>query len=129
MDIDLTPLVQALAAFALAATAAVVPIWHRCSAATCTFNSPRPWLRQSSPRRPPGAGGVWLHCRKFSQLLRPDYPQCRTRQGRAARHRLDPRGTGRLGVTPQHVRNMVEARFGGLLAADPNVSIGSPPAA
>ena len=29
-----------------------------------------------------------------------------------------------LGVTPEHVRNMVEARFGGLLAADPTVSIG-----
>ena len=34
-----------------------------------------------------------------------------------------------LGVTPEHVRSMVEARFGGLLAADPTVSIGAPPAA
>ncbi len=32
-----------------------------------------------------------------------------------------------LGVTPEHVRTMVEARFGGLLAADPNVSIGGSP--
>jgi hypothetical protein len=30
-----------------------------------------------------------------------------------------------LGITPEHVRNMVEARFGGLLAADTAVSIGT----
>jgi hypothetical protein len=40
-----------------------------------------------------------------------------------------PEALTALGVTPQQVRNMVEARFGGLLAADPNVSIGNPPAA
>ena len=40
-----------------------------------------------------------------------------------------PEALTALGVTPQHVRNMVEARFGGLLAADPNVSIGNSPAA
>ena len=38
-----------------------------------------------------------------------------------------PEAMTALGVTPEHVRNMVEARFGGLLAADPNVSIGKPP--
>ena len=32
-----------------------------------------------------------------------------------------------LGITPEHVRNMVEARFGGLLAADPSVSINAHP--
>ena len=31
-----------------------------------------------------------------------------------------PEALAALGVTPEHVRNMVEARFGGLLAADPN---------
>ena len=40
-----------------------------------------------------------------------------------------PEALTALGITPEHVRNMVEARFGGLLAADPNVSIGNPPTA
>jgi hypothetical protein len=40
-----------------------------------------------------------------------------------------PEALTALGVTPEHVRNMVEARFGGLLAADPNVSIGDRPTA
>ena len=31
-----------------------------------------------------------------------------------------------LGITEDHVRKMVEARFGGLLAADPSVSITEP---
>ena len=34
-----------------------------------------------------------------------------------------PEALAALGVTPEHVRNMVEARFGGLLATDPSVSI------
>jgi hypothetical protein len=38
-----------------------------------------------------------------------------------------PEALTALDVTPQHVRSMVEARLGGLLAADPNVSIGSSP--
>ncbi len=36
-----------------------------------------------------------------------------------------PEALTAIGITPEHVRNMVEARFGGLLAADPNVSIGA----
>ena len=40
-----------------------------------------------------------------------------------------PEALTALGVTPQHVRDMVEARIGGLLAADPNVSIGNSPTA
>jgi hypothetical protein len=31
-----------------------------------------------------------------------------------------------LGITPDHIKQMVEARFGGLLAADPGVSIAAP---
>ena len=34
-----------------------------------------------------------------------------------------------LGVTPEHIARMVEARFGGLLAIDPTVSIGARPSA
>jgi hypothetical protein len=33
-----------------------------------------------------------------------------------------------LGITPDHVQQMVEARFGGLLAADPAVAIAAPQA-
>ena len=40
-----------------------------------------------------------------------------------------PEALTALGVTPEHVRSMVEARFGGLLAADPTVSIGASPTA
>jgi hypothetical protein len=37
-----------------------------------------------------------------------------------------PEAMSALGVTPDHVRQMVEARFGGLLAADPSVTIAPP---
>ena len=40
-----------------------------------------------------------------------------------------PEALTALGVTPEHVRNMVEARFGGLPAADPKVSIDNSPTA
>ena len=35
MNIDLTPLVQALAALALAAMTAATPTWRRCCAVIC----------------------------------------------------------------------------------------------
>ena len=35
-----------------------------------------------------------------------------------------PEALAALGVSEDHVRRMVEARFGGLLAADPGISIG-----
>jgi hypothetical protein len=37
-----------------------------------------------------------------------------------------PDALAALGITPDHVGQMVEARFGGLLATDPNVSIATP---
>jgi hypothetical protein len=37
-----------------------------------------------------------------------------------------PEALAALGITEDHVRRMVEARFGGLLAADPSVSIAEP---
>jgi hypothetical protein len=37
-----------------------------------------------------------------------------------------PEAMSALGVTPDHVRQMVEARFGVLLAADPSVTIAPP---
>jgi len=37
-----------------------------------------------------------------------------------------PEAMTALGVTPDHVRQMVEARFGGLLATDPTVTIAPP---
>ena len=36
-----------------------------------------------------------------------------------------PEAMATLGVTPDHVRQMIEARFGGLLATDPTVTIGT----
>jgi hypothetical protein len=36
-----------------------------------------------------------------------------------------PEAMATLGVTPDHVRQMIEARFGGLLATDPTVTIGA----
>jgi hypothetical protein len=38
-----------------------------------------------------------------------------------------PEAIAALGLTPEHVQRMVEARFGGLLASDPTVSIEGPP--
>lgn len=51
--------------------------------------------------------------------------------GRGMQHVIAsvPEALTALGVTPEHVRNMVEARFGGLPAADPKVSIDNSPTA
>jgi hypothetical protein len=38
-----------------------------------------------------------------------------------------PDALAALGITPDHVRQMVDARFGGLLAADPSVTVAPPP--
>jgi len=40
-----------------------------------------------------------------------------------------PEALTALGITTERIRKMVEARFGGLLAADPAVSVSAPPTA
>ena len=127
MDIDLTPLVQALAALALAAIAAATPylapllgryLHIRLTATQAAAIQRRP----TSARRPPTA---------TSPQTPPAIATCPSatpRSPRASSMSIAsvPEALAALGVTPEHVRDMVEARFGGLLAADPTVSIGEP---
>jgi hypothetical protein len=130
MDIDLTPLVQALAALALAATAAVVPYLAPLLRRYLHIRLSATLAASVQPAAAAGAQAAYGYIVANSA----NYCDLTIRNAALAKgvqHVIasTPEALTALGVTPQHVRNMVEARFGGLLAADPNVSIGSPPAA
>jgi hypothetical protein len=128
MDIDLIPLVQALAALALAGN-------DRGCTVPGTDAAPLPAHRLPRPRRVSSIGAPG------GARRRPSHRRERAKDGevtsrnaalaKGVQHVIasTPEALTALGVTPQHVRDMVEARFGGLLAADPNVSIGNSPAA
>ena len=127
MHIDLTPLVQALAALALAAITAAAPY-------LATLLSRYLHLRLSATQ----AAAVQTAADAGAQAAYgyiagsgASYRDVTIRQAAIAKgvqHVVasTPQALAALGITPEHVRAMVEARFGGLLAADPAVSIGKP---
>jgi hypothetical protein len=130
MIIDLTPLVQALAALALAALSAAtpyfVPLLRR-------YLHLRLTAAQASAIRAAadiGAQAAYGYLATNAASYR-DITIRNEALAKGVQHVLasTPDALAALRITPDHVRQMVEARFGGLLAADPSVSIAPPAAA
>jgi hypothetical protein len=124
MNIDLTPLLQALAALALAAVTAASPYLLLL-------------LQRNLHVRLTGSQAAAVQCAAeagakaaygFIAENAASYRDVGIRDraiAKGAQHVVAsaPEALTALGITPEHVRAMVEARFGGLLAGDPNVSI------
>ena len=130
MDIDLTPLVQALAALALAAMIAAVPYLAPLLRRYLHIRLTATQAASVQAAATAGAQAAYGYIVANSANYR-DVTIRNAALAKGVQHVIasTPEALTALGVTPQHVRDMVEARFGGLLAADPNVSIGNSPAA
>ena len=127
MNIDLSPLVQALAALALAAMTAatpyLAPLLRRYLHLQLTAT------QSAAVQAAADAGAQAAY--GYIAASTASYHDVTIRNAAIAtgvQHVIAsaPEAMNALGVTPEHVRDMVEARFGGLLAADPTISIGKP---
>jgi hypothetical protein len=130
MEIDLTPLVQALAALALTAMTAAIPYLVPLLRRYLHLRLSATLAAAVQTAADAGAQAAYGYIAANAA----SYRNVTIRNAAIAKgveHVVAsaPESMAALGVTPDHVRNMVEARFGGLLAADPNVSIAVPPTA
>ena len=130
MGIDLTPLVQALTALALATvsttTPYLVPLLRRYLHIRLTATQAAAIQSAADAGAQAAYGYIASNAADYRNVTIRDAAIEKGVQHVVA---STPEAMAALGVTPEHVRNMVEARFGGLLAADPTVSIGGSPAA
>lgn len=130
MDIDLTPLVQALAALALAAMTAatpyLVPLLRRYLHIQLTASQATAIQSAADAGAQAAYGYLAANAASYRDVAIRNAAIVKGVQHVVA---SAPEALTALGVTPEHVRSMVEARFGGLLAADPTVSIGDRPTA
>ncbi|MGC1411849.1 MAG: hypothetical protein WA864_23220 [Acetobacteraceae bacterium] len=130
MSIDLTPLVQALAALALAAmsgaTPYLTPLLRRYLHIRLTATQAAAIQTAADAGAQAAYGYIAAHAASYRDVAIRDAAIAKGVQHVVA---STPEALTAIGVTPEHVRNMVEARFGGLLATDPNVSIGASPVA
>jgi hypothetical protein len=128
MGIDLTPLVQALAALALAAITAatpyLAPLLGRYLHIRLTATQAAAIQSAADAGAQAAYGYIATNAANYRNVTIRDAAIAKGVQHVVA---STPEALTALGVTPEHVRNMVEARFGGLLAADPTVSIGGSP--
>lgn len=128
MDIDLTPLVQALAALALVAvttaTPFLVPLLRRFLNIRLTAAQAAAIQTAADAGAKAAYGYIVASASSYRNLPIRDAAIAKGVQHVVA---STPEALTALGVTPEHVRDMVEARFGGLLAADPTVTIGKSP--
>ncbi|HLJ04774.1 MAG TPA: hypothetical protein VKT26_00785 [Acetobacteraceae bacterium] len=127
MALDLTPLVQALAALAFAAltgaTPYLAPTLRRYLHVRLTATQAA--TIQSAAQA--GAQAAYGYILQNASNFR-DVTIRNAALATGVQHVIAsaPEAITALGVTPDHVRHMVEARFGGLLAADPTVTIAPP---
>jgi hypothetical protein len=125
--IDLTPLVQALAALALAAlsgaTPYLAPMLRRYL--HVQINATQATAIQSAADA--GAQAAYGYIVANASNYR-DVTIRNAALATGVQHVIAsvPQAMTALNVTPDHVRQMVEARFGGLLATDPTVTIAPP---
>ncbi len=126
--IDLTPLVQALAALALAAITAITPylslLLRRYLHVRLTAAEAAVVQSAADAGAKAAYGYIAEHAASFRDVAVRETAIAKGMQHVAA---SAPEALTDLGITPEHVRRMVEARFGGLLASDPSVSIGAHP--
>ena len=124
MTIDLTPLVQMLAALALAALSAAIPyltpLLYRYLHIRLTATQAAAIQNAANVGAQAAYGYIATNAASYL-----DVPVRNAAVAKGVQHVLasTPDALAALGVTPDHVRQMVDARLGGLLAADPNVSI------
>jgi hypothetical protein len=130
MGIDLTPLVQALAALALAATSAATPYLAPLLRDYLHIRLTTTQAAAIQTAADAGAQAAYGYIAKNAGSYR-DVAIRDAAIARGVQHVVSstPEALTALGVTPEHVHSMVEARFGGLLAADPTVSIAASPTA
>ena len=130
MIIDLTPLVQVLAALALAALSAatpyLAPLLRQYLHVRLTATQAAAIQSAADVGAQAAYGYIATNAASYHDVTIRD-----TALAKGVQHVLasTPDALAALGITPDHVARMVEARFGGLLAADPNVSIAAPPTA
>jgi hypothetical protein len=127
MIIDLTPLVQALAALALTAlvstTPYLVPLLRRF------LHIQLDAIQASAIQSAADAGAQAAYGYIATNAASYRNPTIRSAAlAWGVQHVIAsvPQALTALGITDDHVRRMVEARFGGLLAADPGVTIADP---
>jgi hypothetical protein len=130
MTIDLTPLVQVLAALALAALSAAIPYLTPLLRRYLNIQLTATQAAAIQNAANAGAQAAYGYIATNAASYR-DVTIRNAAVAKGVQHVLasTPDALAALGVTPDHVRQMVDARFGGLLAADPNVSIAAPQAA
>jgi hypothetical protein len=125
--IDLAPLVQALAALALAALTAatpyVAPVLRRYLHVQLTATQAAAVQSAADAGAQAAYGYLAANCASYL-----DISIRNAALAKGVQHVLasTPDAMTALGITPDHIKQMVEARFGGLLAADPGVSIAAP---
>jgi hypothetical protein len=127
MSIDLTPLVQALAALALtalvSATPYLVPLLRRYLNIQLTATQAAAIQSAAEVGAKAAYGYIATNAASYRN---PTIRSAALATGVQHVIASTPEAMTALGITEDHVRRMVEARFGGLLAADPNVSISDP---
>jgi hypothetical protein len=129
MSVDLTPLVQALAALALAAitsaTPYLAPVLRRYLHIRLSATQAATIQSAADVGAKAAYGYIAANAASYRDVAIRDAAIAKGVQHVVA---STPEALTALGVTPEHVRNMVEARFGGLLATDPGVSLDGSPA-
>jgi hypothetical protein len=129
MIIDLTPLVQALAALALASLSAttpyLVPLLRRYLHVQLTATQAAAVQSAAVAGAQAAYGYLAINSASYRDVTIRNVALAKGVQHVMA---SAPDALAALGITPDHVQQMVEARFGGLLAADPAVSIAAPQA-
>ena len=129
MSVDLTPLVQALAALALAALSAMTPylalLLRRYLHVRLTATQAATVEAAANAGAKAAYGYIAANGASFRDVTIRNAALAAGVQHVVA---SVPDQLSALGITPDHVRAMVEARFGGLLATDPTVSIAAPAA-
>ena len=127
MSIDLAPLVQALAALALTAVVSATPYLSLLLRRYLHIQLTATQAAAIQSAADAGAQAAYGYIATNAAGFR--NPTIRsTALAWGVQHVVAsaPGAMAALGITEDHVRRMVEARFGGLLAADPTVSIADP---
>ncbi len=130
MGTDLTPLVQALAALALAAISAATPYLGALLRRYLRLQLTATQAAAIRTAADAGAQAAYGYLATNAASYR-DVTVRNAALAKGVQHVVAsaPEALAALGISPEQVRSMVEARFGGLLAADPTVSISQPPPA
>jgi hypothetical protein len=125
--IDLTPLVQALAALALAALSGATPYLAPMLRRYLHLQITATQAAAIQSAADAGAQAAYGYIATSASSYR-DVTIRNAALATGVQHVIAsvPEAMNALGVTPDHVRQMVEARFGGLLATDPTVTIAPP---